>query len=81
MTVLSQKMTEDLQLHGLAVRTQESYVTAVRQLAKHYHKSPDRIEEDELRQYFLYLKNDSTAKSIGQNPSECNFTQMAKNLI
>jgi site-specific recombinase XerD len=29
----------------------------VRQLAAHYHKSPDQISEAELRQYFLYLKN------------------------
>src|SRR5512140_873643 len=57
MTVLSQKMLEDMQLYGLSVRTQESYVAAVRQLAKHYQKSPDRIDEEELRQYFLYLKN------------------------
>ena len=57
MTVLSQKMLEDLQLRGLSVRTQDSYVAVVRQLAKHYHKSPDKIDEEELRQYFLYLKN------------------------
>lgn len=57
MTILRQKMIEDLQLRGLAVRTQESYVQAVRQLAAHYHKSPDQISEEELRQYFLFLKN------------------------
>lgn len=57
MNVLRQRMIEDLQLRGLAVRTQESYVQAVRQLAAHYHKSPDQITEEELRQYFLYLKN------------------------
>jgi site-specific recombinase XerD len=50
-------MIEDLQLRGLAVRTQESYVQAVRQLAAHYHKSPDQISEEELRQYFLFQKN------------------------
>jgi len=57
MTVLRQKMLEDMQLRGLSVRTQESYVQAVRQLAQHYHKPPDQISEAELRQYFLYLKN------------------------
>lgn len=57
MNVLRQKMIEDLQLRGLAVRTQESYVQAVRQLAAHYHKSPEQISEEELRQYFLFLKN------------------------
>jgi len=50
-------MIECLQLRGLSARTQESYVRAVRQLAEHYHKSPDLISEEELRQYFLYLKN------------------------
>jgi site-specific recombinase XerD len=50
-------MIECLQLRGLAERTQEAYTRAVRQLAAHYHKSPDQISEAELRQYFLYLKN------------------------
>lgn len=57
MTPLRQKMIEDLQLRGLAEITQVKYVTAVRQLAEHYRKSPDQISEEELRQYFLYLKN------------------------
>lgn len=46
-----------MQLRGLAVRTQESYMQAVRQLAGHYHKSPDQLKEEDLRQYFLFLKN------------------------
>ena len=50
MTQLRQRMIECLQLRGLSERTQESYVQAVRQLAEHYHKSPDLITEEELRQ-------------------------------
>ena len=57
-THLRQRMIEDMQLRGLAERTQEMYVIVVRQLAEHYGKSPDLITEEELRQYFLYLKND-----------------------
>lgn len=57
MTELRKRMIECLQLRGLSERTQESYVRAVRQLAEHYHKAPDLITEEELRQYFLYLKN------------------------
>jgi site-specific recombinase XerD len=30
----------------------------VRQLAEHYRKPPDQLGEEELRQYFLYLKNE-----------------------
>jgi integrase/recombinase XerD len=57
MTELRKRMIECLQLRGLAERTQQAYTRAVRQLAAHYHKSPDQISEAELRQYFLYLKN------------------------
>ena len=57
-THLRQRMIEDMQLRGLAKGTQAMYVASVRQLAEYYGKSPDLITEEELRQYFLYLKND-----------------------
>ena len=47
-----------MQLKGLAVRTQEAYVNAVLQLSRRFKKSPDNIAEEELREYFLYLKNE-----------------------
>ena len=57
MTPLRERMLEDLRLRGLSSKTQEAYVGAVRQLAAHCHKPPDQISEDELRQYFLYLRD------------------------
>jgi len=57
MTELRKRMIESLQLRGISERTQEAYVRAVRQLAQHYKRSPDLISEEELRQYFLYIKN------------------------
>jgi integrase/recombinase XerD len=57
MTSLRQRMVEDMQLRGLSEETQEAYVRAVRQLAEHYGKSPQRISDEELRQYFLHLTN------------------------
>ena len=57
MTPLRQRMIEDLQLRGLSERTQEMDVRAVRQLAEHDHTSPERITEEELRDYFLYVKH------------------------
>src|SRR3970040_334887 len=58
MTPLRQRMLEDMQLRGLSARTQECYVAAVRQLAEHFHTRPDRLTEEQLRQYFLYLANE-----------------------
>lgn len=57
MMMLSERMLEDMKLRGLSESTQEAYARVVRQLAKHYKKSPDQINDEELRQYFLYLKN------------------------
>lgn len=57
MTPLRQRMLEDLQLRGFSPRTQEAYLRAVRQLAAHFHRSPDRLGEEDLREYFLYLTN------------------------
>jgi integrase/recombinase XerD len=58
MTALRRRMLEDLQLRGLAPRTQQCYLEAVKHLAQHYRRAPDQISEDEIRQYFLYLLND-----------------------
>ena len=55
MTPLRRRMLEDMQLRGLAPKTQQAYIRAVRQLAEYYDKSPDLISEEELRLYFLYL--------------------------
>ena len=58
MTALRRRMLEDLQLRGLAPRTQQCYVQAVHQLAQHYRRAPDQLSEAELRQYFLFLLNE-----------------------
>jgi integrase/recombinase XerD len=57
-TALRQRMLQDLQLAGLSERTQESYLRAVRKLSEHFHTPPDRLSEQQVRDYFLYLKND-----------------------
>ena len=58
MTPLRQRMLEDMQLLGFSARTQECYVAAVRQLADHFHRRPDQLTDEDLRQYFLYLANE-----------------------
>lgn len=55
MTELRKRMLEDLQLAGYAHKTQKSYIDAVRNLAKHYMRSPDLLTEEDIRRFFLYL--------------------------
>lgn len=52
---LRKRMIEDMQLRSFSVRTQQSYVRSVLGLAKHYRRSPDQLNEEELRAYFVYL--------------------------
>jgi integrase/recombinase XerD len=58
MTPLRQRMLEDMQLRGLSPATQESYLRAISFLARHYNTPPDQLTEEQLRQYFLYLRNE-----------------------
>lgn len=58
MTPLRKRFYEDMQLHGLAARTQESYVQAVQGLARHYKRSPDLLSDEEIRAFFLHLINE-----------------------
>lgn len=57
-TPLRQQMLQDMQLAGLSKGTQAVYLGAVRQLAEHFGRHPDRLKEQELRDYFLFLMND-----------------------
>lgn len=61
MTTLRQRMIQDMQLRGFSARTQECYVRSVAQLARHFHRSPDQLSEEDLRTYFLYLANEKKA--------------------
>ena len=53
MTPMRARMIEDMKLAGLAARTQEVYIQAVCGLAKYYKKSPELLDEEEVRRYLL----------------------------
>lgn len=55
---LYQKMCDDLQLTGKGRRTHDGYLREVRKLADHCRLPPDQITEQQVRRYFLHLKNE-----------------------
>ena len=63
MTPLRQRMIQDIQLRGLADRTAEAYTRPVRQLAQCYHASPDRLTEEQVRNYLIHL---STVRKVAR---------------
>jgi integrase/recombinase XerD len=52
-----QQSMRALQLAGMSGRTQECYTRSVRQLVDFYGKTPEKITEQELQNYFLHRKN------------------------
>ncbi len=52
---LKDRMIEDMKLRGLATGTQARYLEAIAALAKHYNRRPDRITEEQIKDYLLYL--------------------------
>ncbi len=55
MTPLRAKMIETLTMHGYSPRTHESYLAAVRDLAKFTRRSPDTLAAADLQRYFMHL--------------------------
>ena len=45
MTTLRQRMIDAMVLRGFRPRTQVSYLRAVSQMARHYHRSPELITD------------------------------------
>ena len=54
-SALQKRMIEDMQLCGFSIRTQDSYVRSVSGLAVYYNRSPDLLNEEDLRKYFVHL--------------------------
>ena len=75
MTQLRQKMLEELQRRDYSHRTAKTYIRIVRDFAAYFHRSPDKLGPEHIRQYQAYLfqsKKLSTA-SVSQYVSAIRF--------
>ena len=58
MTPLRQRMLEELQRLNYSPSTARGYILAIRQLAAHFMRSPEKLGAEELREFQLYLLNE-----------------------
>jgi len=73
MTPLRQRMLDALVLHGMALRTQETYIDAVSGLARHYRRSPDQLDAEQVQRYLLHLLRERHLSRSSVNVYGCAF--------
>ena len=64
MTLLRQRMLEDLRIRNYAPSTVTCYVRAVAQFAKHFNKSPDHLGPDDIRSWQLFLLDEKDSSFL-----------------
>ena len=75
MTPLRQRMLEDMSIRNLTNNTQLSYLQQVGLFAKYFHRSPEKLGPQEVREYQVYLTltRKLSASSIGTATSALRF--------
>ena len=71
MTPLRRRMIDAMVLRGFAARTQETYLSAVGQMARHHHRSPDLLTDEQVQAYLLYLLQERQRSRSTVNITSC----------
>jgi integrase/recombinase XerD len=74
-TQLRQFMLEELQRRNYSERTAKIYVYAVREFARHFGRSPDKLGPAQIREYQAYLatKRKLSPKTVAQRSAALRF--------
>ena len=61
MTELRKRMLEELQRRDFSPHTIRGYIRTVRDFAAYFHKSPNQLGVEEVRQFQLHMLRDQTS--------------------
>jgi integrase/recombinase XerD len=61
MTELRQRMLDAMVQRGFALATQQTYVSAIRRMAKHYRRDPATYTVQEVQAYLLHMVKNAPA--------------------
>ena len=81
MTLLKQRMLEDLRIRNYSQSTVECYVRAVADFARHFDKSPDQLGEEEIRSWQLHLLNEKKVKLSTYIQAVCGLRFFYRNTL
>jgi integrase/recombinase XerD len=71
MTELRQRMMDAMVQRGFARRTQETYVLAIRRMAKHYRRDPATYTPQEVQAYLLHMVKERKLSYSSMNQAAC----------
>lgn len=71
MTPLRKCMLDAMILRGFAQHTQETYLGAVIRLSQHYNCSPDKLSDEQVQAYLLYLLQELHRSRSTVNLTSC----------
>jgi len=71
MTQLRQRMIDAMVQRGFSPRTQQAYVGAMRQMAKHYRGDPAQYTPEQVQAYLLHLVKDRKLSYSTMNQAAC----------
>lgn len=71
MTELRQRMLDAMVQRGFAERTQETYIRAIRRMAKHYRRDPALYTQQEVQAYLLHMVKEEKLSYSSMNQTAC----------
>src|SRR5947209_4892119 len=75
MTLLRQRMLEDMQVRNLSPATQRSYTRYAAEFSKYFNRSPELLDSQAIHQYLLHLPHERkfSPESVNQCVSALKF--------
>ena len=71
MTELRQRMLDAMVQRGFAQRTQETYIRAIRRMAKHYRRDPALYTPQDVQAYLLHMVKEQKLSYSSMNQAAC----------
>ncbi len=70
MTPLRQRMIEEMRIRDFSKHTIAAYVSVVYRLANYYHRSPDKLDREDIRASFSWIWS-SRSRCLGRITNRC----------